>query len=182
MIINIGSKNPVKFEAVRQAFLKYQDFIDAEFRGIEVPVPESIIPEQPRGMEEIWAGAEFRARQAFRDCNYSVGLESGLYKVPLNGESLPRMNFAACVIFDGKRIYIGQNSGFVIPRIVAEIIQREKVQLDEAWRRAGLTDEERIGYGNGIIHGLTGGRFDRKRYLEQAVHMTVTHLLNKHLF
>ena len=55
MKILVGSKNPVKIEAVEETFLKY--FKKVEVIGIEV---DSNVPNQPIN-EETFEGAENRA-------------------------------------------------------------------------------------------------------------------------
>ncbi len=69
MIVNVGSKNPVKIGAVKSGLSLFDFFKGAEVRGVEVPVPPSRIPEQPIEMGEIYAGALFRARNAFVGCD-----------------------------------------------------------------------------------------------------------------
>lgn len=183
MKVYIGSKNPNKIEAVREALSSYDFFREAEFSGCTVSVPYTEIPEQPCGLEEIFKGSAQRATSAWSgQGEYGVGIESGLIRVPSWKETLPRMNLNICTIYDGKHCYVGMGSGFLIPTRVAMLVQNEKLQLDAAWKKAGLTENERIGYAQGIIHGLTNGRMDRKEFMGQAVHMAATNFLNKDLF
>ena len=56
MKILVGSKNPVKIEATREAFSSY--FKDIEVEGVEV---KSSVSEQPLD-EETFDGAEHRAK------------------------------------------------------------------------------------------------------------------------
>ena len=74
MKVAIGSKNPVKIQAVKNAFSKY--FSDAEFEDLEV---ESGVSNQPFH-EEVEKGALNRAKNAFKNvnCDYAVGLEGGV--------------------------------------------------------------------------------------------------------
>ena len=106
-------------------------FKDAEVIGVKVPVPPSRIPEQPMSEEEIYFGAKFRAIRGFNECDYSIGLESGLKQIPLPGENLPRMNFAACVIYDGKDVYYGHSSGFMVPRKIGVMLRRDSEKQAE---------------------------------------------------
>ena len=74
--IIVGSKNPAKIEAVRDAFSHY--FQDLEVQGMEVA---SGVPAQPFG-DDIFKGAENRARAAQssvkeKDAFY-VGIEAGI--------------------------------------------------------------------------------------------------------
>ena len=47
------------------------------------------------------------------------------------------------------------------------------LELDPAVRQAGLTDNERIGYSQGIIGILSGGRVTRLDYSRPAVSMAL---------
>lgn len=77
MRIAVGSTNPVKFQAVENAFSHY--FPAIEVISIKV---DSDVPIQPYN-EEIKKGAENRARKALKVTNaeYSVGLEGGIIEL-----------------------------------------------------------------------------------------------------
>ncbi|MFX0198254.1 MAG: inosine/xanthosine triphosphatase [Candidatus Hodarchaeota archaeon] len=77
MKIAVGSTNPVKFQAVENAFSHY--FPAIEVISIKV---DSDVPIQPYN-EEIKKGAENRARKALKVTNaeYSVGLEGGIIEL-----------------------------------------------------------------------------------------------------
>lgn len=77
MRIAVGSTNPVKFQAVENAFSHY--FTAIEIISIKV---DSDVPIQPYN-EEIKKGAENRARKALKATNaeYSVGLEGGIIEL-----------------------------------------------------------------------------------------------------
>lgn len=72
----VGSKNPVKVEAVRQVFEEY--FANVQVVGVEV---ETGVDEQPRSEEETRQGAINRAKAALADNDYAVGLEGGVCEV-----------------------------------------------------------------------------------------------------
>lgn len=80
MKIAVGSKNPVKIEAVHLAFQSL--WPDQEFivEGVSVP---SGVSDQPMSDEESIKGARNRARQALEITNfdYGVGLEGGLHQI-----------------------------------------------------------------------------------------------------
>ena len=80
MRIHVGSENPVKLNAVRIAVWYYRQFQGAEIKGINV---NSGVSPQPKNVLETMLGAENRARAAFQNCDYSVGLESGTIFLPL---------------------------------------------------------------------------------------------------
>ena len=166
MIVRVGSMNPVKLGAIREVMAGV--FPEAEFVPVAVP---SEVPDQPLGLEETLRGARNRARNAFADCFLSVALESGLVEVP--GSKTGYMNLTACAIFDGREMYVGLGPAFELPADVTRLVVEDGLELDPAVRRAGLTDNERIGYAQGIIGILSGGRVTRMDYSRPAVSMAL---------
>ena len=78
--VTIGSTNPTKLEAVKQAFRIIwpdQKFEFETFNGV------SGVNEQPLHEEESITGARNRARQVIieTDTDFAVGIEGGMYKV-----------------------------------------------------------------------------------------------------
>jgi len=80
MKVAVGSKNPVKINAVRQAFESVWPDKSWEFKGIEV---NSGIPDQPMSDLESIKGATNRAKRAIAKlkADYGVGLEGGLQEI-----------------------------------------------------------------------------------------------------
>lgn len=72
MKICIGSKNEVKIMAVKEVFNEFFDEIKIEYESIEVKTKK-----QPFG-KEIIEGAIKRAREACRNADYGIGIESGI--------------------------------------------------------------------------------------------------------
>ena len=161
--------NPVKLGAIREVMAGV--FPEAEFTPVAVP---SEVPDQPLGLEETLRGAKNRARNAFADCFLSVALESGLVDVP--GSSTGYMNLTACAIFDGREMYVGLGPAFELPADVTRLVVEDGLELDPAVRRAGLTDNDRIGYSQGIIGILSGGRVTRMDYSRPAVSMALVRM------
>src|SRR5205085_255462 len=100
MIVCVGSANPMKVTATRAAFSKF--FRKVRVRGIEVA---SGVSPQPISFGEVVKGARERARRAFRDCDYSVGIEAGVFRVA-SVSTRPFQITLACV-FDGTRDGLG---------------------------------------------------------------------------
>lgn len=169
MIIKVGSMNPVKLGAIR-AVMEVR-FPQAEFVPVGV---ESGVSVQPIGLEETLRGAKNRARAAFAECDLSVALESGLVPVPETATGY--MNLTACAIFDGSEMYLGLGPAFELPAEVTRLVTQEGFELDPAVRKAGLTDNERIGYAQGIIGVLSGGRVTRLDYSRPAVSMALVRM------
>jgi len=166
VIIRVGSLNPVKLEAIRTVMTVR--FPQAVFQPVAVGSGVSV---QPIGLDETLRGARNRARDAFADCDLSVALESGLIPVPQTATGY--MNLTSCAIFDGREMYLGLGPAFELPLDVTRLVVDEGLELDPAVRRAGLTDNERIGYAQGIIGILSGGRVTRMEYSQPAVSMAL---------
>jgi inosine/xanthosine triphosphatase len=80
MKVAIGSKNPVKIEAVRLGFEKVLPDEAFEFIGVDTP---SGVADQPMSDEEAIEGARNRARGALEasDADFGVGVEGSLHKI-----------------------------------------------------------------------------------------------------
>ncbi len=79
MKINVASKNPVKVGAVREIIRDYELLRDS---SVSSYVADSGMSEQPRSLAETVQGAINRAKNAFNDCDYSFGIESGFMELP----------------------------------------------------------------------------------------------------
>lgn len=169
LVIRVGSLNPVKLGAIREVMSV--PFPQARFEPVPAP---SEVSDQPLGLEETLRGAKNRARNAFADCTLSVALESGLIEVP--GSNTGYMNLTACAIYDGREMYLGLGPAFELPPEVTRLVVAEGLELDPAVRRAGLTENERIGYSQGIIGILSGGRVTRMDYSRPAVSMALVRM------
>lgn len=172
MKIHVGSGNPVKLAAISDVLLTR--FADAEFVPCAV---NSGVPDQPVGYEQTIGGAINRARSAYAlegGCDLAVALESGLIPVPLTRTGY--MNLTACAIFDGREVFIGLGPAFELPDEVARLVTEEGMELDPAVRQAGLTDNPRIGYAQGLIGILSQGRVTRADYSRPAVSMALVRM------
>ena len=78
-IINIGTKNRPKIEALEDLLKDYPILKDYKVKAVNA---SSEVAEQPLSLDETIQGAINRAKNSFRDCDYSVGIESGLMQVP----------------------------------------------------------------------------------------------------
>ena len=177
MKINIGSKNKVKIEALREIIKDYPDFLGAEIFPVIV---DSGVSHQPKSLEETIDGAMKRAKNCFNDCDYSFGIESGLIKVPETKTGY--MDTTACAIYDGKKFHLGLSSCFEYPIKVTEYVLENNIELSDAFRDLGLTDKQKIGEEEGIIGVLTKGKYNRKEYTKEAIRTALIHLENKDLY
>lgn len=175
MRIVIGSTNPNKVDALKEIVLDYPKLAAAEVVGMKVSTG---VDEQPKTLEETISGAIQRAKGSFKDCAYSVGIESGLMVVPETKSGY--MDFCAAAIYDGKEIHLGLSSAWEFPDpAIMRAILNEGLDMSQAINKAGLTTNSTIGMAEGAIGILTKGRLDRKAYHKQALLTALIHLDNE---
>lgn len=119
MIVRVATANSMKVEATRKAFARY--FRKVKVVGVEVP---SGISSQPLSFGEIVRGARARAKRAWGDCDYAVGIEAGIFKVgPVSPN--PFQITMACV-YDGAREALGAGPFYEVPKsLVREIAKAD---------------------------------------------------------
>ncbi len=171
MKIYVGSLNPTKVAAVREAVADHPDFSSCDVIGSEVA---SDVSEQPKTIEETVRGAMNRARAAWQEGGISFGLESGLMEVPYTRTGY--MDICVCAIYDGADYHHGISSAWECPVDVTKMMLEDGMNMSEAFYKSGRTDDPSIGSSIGVISVLTGGRVDRKAYTMQAIHMAMIHL------
>jgi inosine/xanthosine triphosphatase len=167
--IIVASLNQNKINAVKEVFPSYN------VRGAACA---SGVREQPVSLDEIIRGSINRAKRAFVDCSYSVGIEDGISRVPDTASGY--MNFCCCAIFDGSRIYLGLGPAFEYPPECTRMVVEQGITISEAF--LPVSGRPDIGYEKGIIGWLTGGRINRKDYTKQAVEMAKIQLDNEYLY
>ncbi len=177
MRVNIGSKNQVKINAVKEILGDYPIFDGATVGSVEA---SSDVSEQPVSLREIIRGAKNRAKNSFRNCDYSFGVEGGFARVPYTKTGY--MQFETCAIYDGNTFHLGLSSGFEAPLEAMRLILKEGLDLSKAAKQVGLALDENIGASVGIINPLTKGRLSRKEYTKEAIRMALIHLENSHLY
>jgi inosine/xanthosine triphosphatase len=172
MRIAVGSTNNAKLEAVREILKEYPHLAHATIESVKT---KSGVFDQPKSLPETISGAMNRARNAFRDCDFSIGIESGLMEVP-NSKS-GYMDVTVCAIYDGKEFHLGLSSAWEFPDPkVMHMITRQGMDMSQAVNHAGLTSNPAVGSAEGAIGILTKGRLDRKEYTKQALRTALIHL------
>ena len=174
MKINVGSTNPVKVEAVKEAFSLYFDNLIV--KGFKV---DSEINPQPKKLEEIIEGAINRATGCFKYCNYSVGIESGIFPV---WKSLTNyMNISCSAICDGKEIVgMGLSPGFEYPNFIIEEIFGKEREVSKIFEEKFKTLN--IGKEGGAISILSNGKYLRKELHRAGTIMALLPIINKELY
>jgi inosine/xanthosine triphosphatase len=105
LIVRVATANPVKVEAVRQAFAKF-------FRKVRVVGVRraSAVAPHPKSFGEIMRGAQARARGVFGECDFAVGIEAGTFRA---GAHLFQITMAC--VFDGVREVLGAGPFYELP-------------------------------------------------------------------
>lgn len=173
MKLNVGSKNITKVQAVEEALRDFAEFNSVQVYSVDV---ESGVHRQPKNMEETVEGAMNRARNAYKDCDLSVGLESGLIEVPNTKSGY--MDITMCAIYDGQDFHLGGSSIFEYPKSMINLVLNKDYDISEAAKEIGFSHDNNLGKREGVIGILTKGRLDRKGYSKQAVITALVHLLN----
>jgi inosine/xanthosine triphosphatase len=129
MKVIVGSKNPVKIEAVKIAFSKM--FKNEKFEVVGISA-DSKVSDQPKSDEETYLGAYNRAlycQDAHPEADYFVGLEGGVEEFAETKE-LAVTGWVVVVSKDGM---VGKSGGGLhfLPDAVAKLI-REGYELGEA--------------------------------------------------
>ncbi len=176
MKIFVGSKNSGKISSVIRALEKYEEFRSCFVEGKSV---DSGVKSQPIGLDETITGAKNRAFNTFHldSCDFAVGLESGIFKVPHTKSEY--MDTTACAIFDGKSFHLGLSSCFEYPKSLISKIFDEGKEISEGAVELGFSENRDFREEKGMIGVLTKGVITRIDYSEQAVHVALIHLLNK---
>lgn len=166
MKVIVGTTNSVKLEAVKEVLKDYELFKDSLVTGLNV---SSDVSNQPLSLEEIILGAKNRAKNGYslEKCNYSIGLESGLFRAP--GTNSGYLEACICAIYDGLNFAIGLSPGFEIPSFILKYILENQMDLGQACYYSGFTTNQNLGSAEGMIGLLTNMRITRKIYTKQSL-------------
>lgn len=173
MKVVVGSKNPVKAQAVENVLQKIYPLEKLEIISREV---KSGVSDQPLGKEETIEGAVNRAKNAYSpEFDLSVGIESGLMRAPHTITGYVDLQW--CAIFDGEKLSLGVSAGFEYPpQVVEEVLKGQEVGkvMDE------ITGVDDLGKKRGAVSFLTQGLLDRVGNSEQCVLMAMVPRINSH--
>jgi len=179
MKINIGSQNKTKIAAVKATVALYPNiFKSAQIEGVAIETEEF---GHPKNIKETITGAIERARKAYFNCDYSIGLEGGLIEVPLSKTGF--MEIGACAIYNGKNYFLGLSPAFEWPKKVTEMIISGEADASQAFKRLGLTEHDKLGaLEGGIVGFLSKGRLTREEFTKQSIIMALIQLENAELY
>ncbi len=173
MKVAVGTMNPAKIAGVRLAFAKY--FQDVELRPVD---SSSVAKAQPRGLDEMAAGATARAKFALSKAggDFGVGVEAGIFTI---GEVYFDNQVAAVADPSGK-VSLGHSAGYMLPRDAMEKLFRDGREL-ERWAEevSGINE---VGDKGGLVNFLTKGKMTRADLTEQCVITALAPLLHNDVY
>lgn len=160
MIVAVGTRNPAKVDGVRLAFSKY--FEDVELRPVN---SSSVAKAQPRGLDEMTAGATARANFALSMAggDFGVGVEAGIFTIG----KVYFDNQVAAVIDKSGKVSLGHSAGYMLPRDAMEKLFKDGREL-ERWAEE-VSGIKEVGDKGGLINFLTKGKMTRTDLTEQCV-------------
>ncbi len=172
--IVIASKNPVKINAVKEAFESVFEGEEFELQGVSV---NSEVPEQPIGDDQTYEGAYNRAcnaQKSFNHADFWVGLEGGILKKNKTFEA-----FAWMVVLSKDNVGKSRTATFDLPREVSKLLDKG-YELGEAddivFKRSNSKQEQ------GAVGILTKGVVDRSRFYREAVILALIPFVNEELY
>ena len=171
MKVAVGSTNPIKIQAVMEAFQEMFD--EVEVRGIEV---DSHFSDQPF-KEEVIKGSINRAEGALQrsGADFGVGIEGGIMQL---GDKWYNLGFVAIVNRAGK-IGTGTSGWFECPPLILGQLKhgRELGEvMDDLTGRVDTKKQE------GAIGVFTKGKVTRKDLYKHGVFMALVPFLSPELF
>jgi inosine/xanthosine triphosphatase len=176
MKVLVGSKNPVKIEAVKEAFSKYFD--DVKVIGIEV---ESKVSNQPIN-DETFEGAKNRALELKRtskeknlNARFFVGIEGGIIKLYSKWFASGVM----CIIDERGRVGFGMTPHFELPEDITKQLL-SGVELGDVMDK--ITGEYNTKQKSGAIGFFTKGVMDRKNLYVQGLIVALIPFINENLY
>ncbi|KOH44288.1 inosine/xanthosine triphosphatase [Sunxiuqinia dokdonensis] len=173
MKILVASQNPVKVNAVAEAFkICFSEAFEIE--GIAV---ESGVSHQPRSDGETRAGARNRVDNLMRNspsADFYVGIEGGIDVVDGRLHA-----FAWMAVSDGKQHALGRTGSFELPPEVARLIF-QGMELGDADDR--VFNKENSKQQNGAVGLLTHDRLTRQLLYQHALVLAFIPFMNRKLY
>jgi inosine/xanthosine triphosphatase len=172
MRIVVGTTNAAKVGAVAEVLADYPHLRDAHIVPMKT---ETSVADQPKSLRETVEGALHRAKNVFKDCDYSIGIESGLMEVPYTKGGY--MDVCVACVYDGQESHIGLSSAWEFPDpSVTKLIMEGGRTMSEAINEVGISTDPAIGSAEGAVGIMTKGRIDRKEQTKHALQMALIHI------
>lgn len=174
----IGSKNPVKIEAVKLGFEEMFPGEIFEFIGISVP---SGVSDQPMSAKETYQGALNRAHNCLKEnptADFGVGLEGGLWFAEWDETLLLSGGYTVVIDNQGLLGFSG-GGGYPLPPKVQELVL-SGLELGSAADQ--VFNETNSKQDLGTIGLLTGGALNRTASFKYEIIKALIPHKNKDLY
>jgi inosine/xanthosine triphosphatase len=172
--VAVASKNPVKLNAVKEAFKQLFPQDEFSFEAVAAP---SGVADQPMSDDETYTGALNRVTYLSKavDADYWVAIEGG--SQVKNDE----YEVFAWVIIKSKegKSGKGRSSTFFLPSAITKLMKEGK---ELAHASDILFNESKLGQKQGTIGLLTGNAIDRTKYYVDPVIMALIPFKNPQLY
>ena len=186
----VGSKNPCKIAAVRQAFEEALEGSEIEVIGVSTA---SGVSDQPMGAQETLLGVYNRLRGAVAavpDADYWAAIEGGVAEtacsLPIAKEASRQFSgiaFAGVAARrekdSGARVSVSQTASFPLPTDLSRRIVEDHEELGPACDKVFATHDTKSN--QGAIGHLTHGKIPRGPLYIPAVHMALIPFINPSL-
>ncbi|MEM4348025.1 MAG: inosine/xanthosine triphosphatase [Candidatus Anstonellaceae archaeon] len=160
--VQIATDNPTKLEGAKSALIS---IFGKKFR-ISHHAEDSKVGSHPFD-QRTFEGAKNRAHSAWKrapDCDYALGIESGIFSKMKKGQYL---DITVCCVYDGKKETYGTGMGFALPPEIAKRIKESGSDLSAVMQE--ITGISKIGYREGALGWFSAGLLHRKQQVEAAV-------------
>lgn len=176
MKVLVGSKNPVKINAVKQAFSRF--FNDVEVVGISVP---SNVPSQPVN-DQTFNGARNRVLGLKRindekglGAKFFVGIEGGIMQHYSRWFAFGGI----CIMDNEGREGYGTSPHFELPEVITRELLKG-IELGDVMDK--IQKESNTKQKHGAIGFLTGGVTDRTKFYVEGLTVALCPFLNKEMY
>jgi inosine/xanthosine triphosphatase len=174
MNIVIGSHNPVKIEATRQAFALHFG-ADTHLEIVPATAPSGV-GDQPMDINETATGAYNRAAflaETFPSADFAVGIEGGLSHTTIEQETYTfEQSWAAIFTKDGGHA-LGSGPAYPIDAKIIEHLKAGKNLTDAMAIEHGAID---LGKNDGYNGWLSNNNYDRTEASKIAVFLALAKL------
>ncbi len=173
MKILVASKNPVKVNAVQEAFkMCFTNPVDVA--GLSV---KSDVPDQPMSDGETRTGAKNRVTNLMRadlKADFYVGIEGGVDLVDARMQA-----FAWIAISNGDKLALGRTGSFELPPEIAQLVIQglELGDADDQVFKASNSKQQ-----NGAVGLLTHDLITRQQLYQHAIMLALIPFLNTELY
>jgi len=178
LTIIVGSTNPVKINAAKQAIGQYSPDVQINCRGMHAP---SLVADQPMTESATKLGAinrvkfcQANAKKVDQPADFYVAMEGGV-ELFENGPA----TFAYMAIIHNDRLSVGRSANLPLPQTIFNALQAGE-ELGQVMDR--LFNTRNVKQQGGAIGLLTQGLASRESIYTQALVLAMAPFINAELF